>query len=633
MRTSLFPLFLFGLALSVRLGHLYLLQTSPLFDIPIVDTRFHLEEALTILNKSLLGSEHVFYKGPLFSYFMAGLFGLFDVSLSIVRIVNILIGSGNVVLIYLLGSRWMGKSAGLLAGILASVYGPFVFFDCEILIPPLLVALLLLTILCLTSFEHMFQRRWLFMSGLLLGLATLTRPNAAVLVPVICVWIYWICWKRVPGFGIAQRVAIFCLTAALVVLPATLRNYVVAKDLVGISWNGGINFYIGNQPCYDQTSGQWNPDPTWERIDEAPFKLGLEKRSQISRFYYNSALKEISRDPAGFLWRFGHKLYLFWTPYEISNNQDIYHVRNYSCVLSTLLWKWGKFCFPFNIIGPLSLMGLFTSFRRDPALMLPVLFILTYMISIILFFNTARYRIPVIYVLMPFCAAMLLEFWRFFRQKQWRSFFLKMAILIGLSLFLHMGVKNKYTLPPPEIRLVGQHYKWKGNRKKEFEARKKDVMMHPDDATALYYLGDFYLEQEDHEQAEALFRRMESLKGLKPDWTRLIHMKLGWITLMQGRHDQAISEYAQVVALDPDRAYWRGKPYFQLHAGNLSTCDAEYMMAIATAWKGDLVGALEQFRRIRSTYSYYPQRIRMAEAKIRVLTQRLGAGSGPVAPK
>ncbi|NIN01520.1 MAG: hypothetical protein GTO24_26530, partial [candidate division Zixibacteria bacterium] len=32
------------------------------------------------------------------------------------------------------------------------------------------------------------------------------------------------------------------------IAPVTLRNYFVGKDLVLIAWQGGLNFYLGNNP-------------------------------------------------------------------------------------------------------------------------------------------------------------------------------------------------------------------------------------------------------------------------------------------------------------------------------------------------------------------------------------------------
>ncbi len=125
------PLILFGLALAIRLGHLLLLQSSPLFDIPIADTQYRVQEALAVVDGSLLGSDAVYWKGPLFSYFLAGIFALAGSELFMVRIVHILIGSANIVLLFVLARRWMGASIAMLTGIMASLYGPLVYFDGE----------------------------------------------------------------------------------------------------------------------------------------------------------------------------------------------------------------------------------------------------------------------------------------------------------------------------------------------------------------------------------------------------------------------------------------------------------------------------------------------------------------------
>ena len=93
-------------------------------------------------------------------------------------------------------------------------------------------------------------------------------------------------------------------------------------------------------------------------------------------------------------------LFLFWHGDEIGRNQDIYFWRNYSTVLAATLWK-GGIAFPFGIIAPLALLGLLLSGRRQEFVLFAV-FVGVYCLSVVAFFPTARYRAPLLPLLVFF---------------------------------------------------------------------------------------------------------------------------------------------------------------------------------------------------------------------------------------
>ena len=99
------------------------------------------------------------------------------------------------------------------------------------------------------------------------------------------------------------------------------------------------------------------------------------------------------------------KTYLFWHGHEVGRNQDLYYARNFSSLLSMLLWK-SSIAFPFGVLAPLALLGIGLLWReglhREPGSALLLLFLLSYALSVVLFFVTARYRLPVVPVLLLF---------------------------------------------------------------------------------------------------------------------------------------------------------------------------------------------------------------------------------------
>ena len=78
-------------------------------------------------------------------------------------------------------------------------------------------------------------------AGFALGLASLTAAILAALIPGVAIWLFY--WLRKKA---ALAVVAFLLGAILAIAPVTLRNYIIGGDFVPISYNGGVNFYIGN---------------------------------------------------------------------------------------------------------------------------------------------------------------------------------------------------------------------------------------------------------------------------------------------------------------------------------------------------------------------------------------------------
>lgn len=63
-----------------------------------------------------------------------------------------------------------------------------------------------------------------------------------------------------------------------------------------ISYNAGVNFYIGTGQDYDQKAGI-RPGYQWQAIMEEPIKAGYEKASEQSAYFIDKGLKIIAENP------------------------------------------------------------------------------------------------------------------------------------------------------------------------------------------------------------------------------------------------------------------------------------------------------------------------------------------------
>jgi hypothetical protein len=95
--------------------------------------------------------------------------------------------------------------------------------------------------------------------------------------------------------------------AALVVLPFTLRNAGRGGEPVLISYNAGINFFIGNNPDPRTTIGI-RPDLGWKALSSEPGRLGIRGYAAGSNYFAGKSLAWAAREPGAFALLQGRKV-------------------------------------------------------------------------------------------------------------------------------------------------------------------------------------------------------------------------------------------------------------------------------------------------------------------------------------
>lgn len=395
--------FLIVASVGLILRIFYILQTrtqDPLFYAPQMDALYHHQWAMAIAN----GMEFIndaYFRAPLYPFFLGLIYKIFSVHLFAVRLVQIIIGSLSCGLLYLVTRKLFRESTARIAGLILAFYPLAIYFDGELLIANLLIFLLLLGFWLLLR-SRQINRQW-YLPGLVFGLAAIARPNVLAFVVAIFIWLLF-------GFKERrwQRLVQFLVPILIIVAPVTIRNYVKSKRLVLIAWQAGTNFYIGNNPNSDGvtaimpgTRGSW-----WggyydaKRLAEQAMGRPL-KGADIDAYWLKQGFKFWQEQPFPAFKLLLRKVYLWFSGYEVSNDRDIYFFKHYS-FLKFLIYRTGWLVFPFGILFPLSLVGIYLS-RRKWRQFIPVyLFIISYTLSFVIFFVTARYRMPMVVLLIPF---------------------------------------------------------------------------------------------------------------------------------------------------------------------------------------------------------------------------------------
>ena len=483
---------------------------------------------------------------------------------------------------YLLARKGVGINIGRLAAGFAATYSIFIYFEGELLAVSLEIFLnLLLLYYQFLALKTNRRQHWITV-GLLGGLASITRPNILLF---LVFFLIFLAWNDRPRFSkdwgktLLEKWVLIVVPLCLVIFPVTLRNYLIGGDWVLISANGGVNFYIGNNARYDSTVAI-HPGLHWEKLVSEPLQAGYRSPSARSRYFFGKAFSFITASPFEYAKLLLKKLYLFWSGPEIKRNQDIYYARQHSSLLRISLWQWG-IAFPFGLLGPLAILGMVLAWRsRNPFVVLLVLYIFTYSLSVILFFVAARYRVPVLPVLLIFAAWALSLIWQQARSRAYRSLALWSMGFAGLLLLLNLrsasnpGQDAQLYHDLGEVYLRKQDYARSAvNSRRALELKNTYPSAHHNLAVALFHQKHY---QETIHQA----RKSLEFQPLNPN----AMVVLAQAHLAVGQRSQAERQLQRALEIDPDLESARYQ-YGRLRLKQGQYQEALPHLAAAARWK------------------------------------------------
>lgn len=184
------------------------------------------------------------YRPPLYPLLLAAVFRVFGDSVLPVAALQMVFDLISVLLVFLLARDLLGRPAAVVAAALYGLYPFPAYYAVRLLTESLFTMLLLAGVYAASRGIRAGTWRWLAVSGVALGLATLSRFSmfygvflVAALVPVLSGWT-----RRAWGG------AVVLLAAALVTIaPWTARNHVVSGRLILLGTGSGYNLWLGNR--------------------------------------------------------------------------------------------------------------------------------------------------------------------------------------------------------------------------------------------------------------------------------------------------------------------------------------------------------------------------------------------------
>lgn len=401
-------------ALGLRLGHFVAMGSEDFLRRPVVtpDSAYNHTWALQGTGQGWPAGATAYYVPPLYMEGLRAFYFIAGDSPNAAKVFQILIGSLTPLLVFWIGRQLFGEREGLVSAALCAAYPLLIFYESTLTKESVLVFLVAAALAATISAMQATVGRtvWWLGCGVAWGCLSLARPNVLPFMPCLAVLVLI---GRRPG-AIATRVGhcvALTLGCALTIAPVTIRNYVVADDLVLVNGNGGFSFHAGNLVGSDAyyagvpgiSDSIIGEAADTKRIAEKAAGRAM-KMSEVSAYFMRLGWEEIRRDPGDLCRRVWRKLMFAVNALEVPNAEHFYFVRQYSSVLRLPLPGFG-------VLLPWAMLGAFVSRRRGVEAWAFNLFAVVSLLSLLFFYVSDRYRLPLVPFVLVHGAAGLVWAW------------------------------------------------------------------------------------------------------------------------------------------------------------------------------------------------------------------------------
>ncbi len=334
----------------------------------------------------------------LYPLYLAGVYALFGLHPLAARILQALIvGPLTAWLLYRLGRRLFGPAVGLFAAGISAIYVYYVYYHASLMTEPFYIAAILgAFLLALEIVQQPSWGRWLAL-GSVLGTAILLRQVFLLFVPFLLGWLLWAGRKRFRPWAVLLPAGVILV----MLLPWTIRNYMLFDRFVLLNTNAGFAFFWANHPIHG----------TYSRLlEESAYQDLIPPELR--------ALNEAALDAAllrlglGFVWEDPGRYAL------LCLNRTFEHFKFWPSAESGLISNISRVV-SFGLFLPFMLYGLVLSLRQWRRYLLIYLFIIVYCGIHMLTWAGIRYRLPVDAVLILFAGLALADLGE--RLGRWRK--------------------------------------------------------------------------------------------------------------------------------------------------------------------------------------------------------------------
>ncbi len=220
------------------------------------------------------------------------------------------LGLASMAVVYYLAKATFDQFTGLIAALIIGLFPSQIilasFAQSDLLFEVVLWTALAVFVYASRNLDSPLKLHLLF-SGLLFGMASLTRPYGLVVLTTYSLWCVFINSKRQALFLVqsVRPLAVVIVTAFLLHGMWVIRNYRVFDSFVPFSTAGGINLWVANNP---DSTGRYDGVP-WEFYSAAESReelaLDQELGQKAREYIISNPLEVLKRLPRKWIFLFG----------------------------------------------------------------------------------------------------------------------------------------------------------------------------------------------------------------------------------------------------------------------------------------------------------------------------------------
>jgi tetratricopeptide (TPR) repeat protein len=463
-------------------------------------------------------------------------------SILVAKILQLLLGAVTCALTWRTGRRLFGPRAGLVAGLVGALYGPMIFFETELLATGWACFFAIVLLDRFSGGTGSGPRSW-WITGLLSGLATLIRPTFLPAVLVAAVFVL----TRAPRSIRIRCAVLAALGFAVCAVPVALLGAGAVGHASILPASGPMNLYLGNhhEPCRTLTV---RPGEEWTELAlmARPEKAG---DLRANREYFRERLtEEVTSHPGAVLAGMLRKSLQVISSRELPRNVDPYFAREFSPLLSVLMFRIGGFGFPMGVVLPFAVWGAWTGRRRIPAGF--AAFLVTYLLAIVLVFVSARYRMPLVPGLSILAGVGVVAFGEALRARRTRELAAAGSVVLGvaaISILPGPFCEEEIDYRAETLYAVGYSLHAAGDLEAAADAYARALSRRADYPELLNQFA--LLRSQQGRRADAI-RYWSRAAQLDPG-NLAVRLNLARSLSLVERHDEALAQYEAALRIDP----------------------------------------------------------------------------------